>query len=125
MFVGSIIVQFARPQQDAEATILHAMASIDPNLPVFHFTSYDSQVAGNFNQDRLIARLTGLFGMLALILASVGLYGVVSYLVARRSGEIGIRMAMGASRSNVVSMVLRGALLQVLVGLVLGIPAAL
>jgi predicted permease len=125
MFVGSIIVQFARPQQDAEAAIRRVMAGIDPNLPVFHFTSYDSQVAGNFNQDRLIARLTGLFGILALVLASVGLYGVVSYFVARRSSEIGIRMAMGASRASVVSMVLRSALWQVLVGLALGIPAAL
>ena len=125
MFVGSIIVQFARPQQDAEAMIRRTLAGIDPNLTVFHFASYDSQVAGNFSQDRLIARLTSLFGVLALILASVGLYGVVSFFVARRTSEIGIRMAMGASRSSVVSMMLRGALWQVLIGLALGIPAAL
>ncbi len=125
MFVGSIIVQFARPQQDAEAMIRRTLAGIDPNLTVFHFASYDSQVAGNFSQDRLIARLTSLFGVLALILASVGLYGVVSFFVALRTGEIGIRMAMGASRSSVVSMMLRGALWQVLIGLALGIPAAL
>jgi macrolide transport system ATP-binding/permease protein len=73
----------------------------------------------------LIARLTSLFGILALILASVGLYGVMSYSVARRTGEIGIRMALGATRSSVVSMVLRGALGQILAGLALGIPAAL
>jgi ABC-type antimicrobial peptide transport system permease subunit len=87
--------------------------------------SLDAQVAGNFNQDRLIARLTSLFGALALIIASVGLYGVMSYFVVRRTGEIGIRMALGATRSSVVSMVLRGAFLQVVVGLALGIPAAL
>jgi macrolide transport system ATP-binding/permease protein len=125
MFVRSIIVQFAHPQQDAEAVIRSTIADIDPNLTVVHFTSYDYQVAGNFNQDRLIARLTSLFGVLALILASVGLYGVVSFLAAQRTGEIGIRMAMGASRTSVVSMMLRGALGQVLVGLALGIPAAL
>ena len=125
MFVGSIIVQFTRPQQDAEAVVRHTMASIDPNLTVFHFVSYDSQVAGNFNQDRLIARLTSLFGILALILASVGLYGVMLYFVARRTGEIGIRMALGATRLSVVSLVLRGALGQTLAGLCLGIPAAL
>jgi macrolide transport system ATP-binding/permease protein len=125
MFVGSIIVQFVRPPQDAEAMIRRALAEIDPNLTVFYFTSYDAQVAGNFNQDRLIARLTSLFGVLALTLASVGLYGVVSFFVARRTSEIGIRMAMGAPRSSVVSTVLRGALGQVLVGLALGVPAAL
>jgi ABC-type antimicrobial peptide transport system permease subunit len=87
--------------------------------------SLDAQVAANFNQDRLIARLTSLFGLLALILASVGLYGVMSYFVARRTSEIGIRMALGASRSSVISMVLRGAMGQVLMGLGIGIPAAL
>ena len=63
--------------------------------------------------------------MLALILASVGLYGVMSYLVARRTSEIGIRMALGGTRSSVVAMVLRGAFWQILVGLGMGIPAAL
>jgi ABC-type antimicrobial peptide transport system permease subunit len=82
-------------------------------------------VAGNFDQERLVARLTSLFGLLALALASIGLYGVMSYFVARRTGEIGIRMALGASRSSVIGMVLRGALWQILIGLALGIPAAL
>jgi len=85
----------------------------------------DQQVAVNFDEDRLIARLTSLFGILALTLASVGLYCVMSYFVARRTSEIGIRMALGATRSSVVSMVLRGALWQILIGLALGIPAAL
>jgi macrolide transport system ATP-binding/permease protein len=125
MYARSMIFNFARPQQDAEALIRGTLADIDPNLTVFRFDSYDSEVAGTFNQDRLMARLTGVFGMLSLVLASIGLYGVTSYLVARRSGEIGIRMALGATRSRVVSMVLRTALLQVVMGLALGIPAAL
>ena len=125
MFVGSIILQFARPQQNAEAMIHRVLANIDTNLTIFYFASYDSQVAGNFNQDRLIARLTSLFGILALTLASVGLYGVVSFFVARRTSEIGIRMALGASRSSVVSMVLKDAFWQVLIGIALGIPTAL
>ena len=125
MFVGTIIIQFAKSQQNAEAMIRQALAEIDPNLTIFYFSSYDSQVARNFNQDRLIARLTSLFGGLALTLASVGLYGMVSFIVARRTSEIGIRMAMGATRASVVSMVLRGALWQVLIGTALGIPAAL
>jgi ABC-type antimicrobial peptide transport system permease subunit len=73
----------------------------------------------------LVARLTSLFGILALILASIGLYGVMSYFVARRTGEIGIRMALGASRASVVRIVLRSVLLQIGIGLLLGIPAAL
>lgn len=125
MFVGSVIIRFVSPPQNAEAMIRQALAEIDPNLTIFYFSSYDSQVARNFNQDRLIARLTSLFGVLALILASVGLYGVVSFFVARRTSEIGIRMALGATRASVVSMVLRDAFWQVLIGSALGIPAAL
>jgi macrolide transport system ATP-binding/permease protein len=125
MFVGSIIIQFDRPQQNAETMVRRALAAIDPNLTIFYFASYDDQLAANFTQNRLIARLTSLFGVLALTLASVGLYGVISFFVARRTGEIGIRMAMGASRSGVISMVLRSALWPILYGIVLGIPAAL
>jgi macrolide transport system ATP-binding/permease protein len=124
MYVDFIILAFTRPQSDAEALARKTLAEIDPNLSVVHFSTYDSEVAGNFNQDRLIARLTSLFGALALVLASVGLYGVMSYVVARRTAEIGIRMSLGATRLTVVAMVLCGALLQIAIGLVLGVPAA-
>ena len=87
--------------------------------------SMREQVERNFNQETLIARLTELFGVLALILACVGLYGVTAYSVARRTNEIGIRMALGADRRNVVKMVLRGASLQLGIGLAIGIPVAL
>jgi ABC-type antimicrobial peptide transport system permease subunit len=125
MTVDSIIFKFSHPQQDADAIIRRTMAGIDPNLTVMDLRSLDAQVADNFNGDRLVAQLTTLFGILALILASVGLYGVMSYFVARRTSEIGIRMALGATRSSVVSMVLRGVVVQVGVGLALGIPCAL
>ncbi len=125
MFIDSIIVNFHAPQQNATELLRRTLASVDPNLTVVDVRTYDAQVAGNFTQDRLVARLTTLFGILALVLASVGLYGVMSYFVARRTGEIGIRMALGASRSSVIGSVLRGALLQVAFGLVIGIPAAL
>ncbi len=72
-----------------------------------------------------MARLTELFGVLALILACLGLYGLTAYTVARRTNEIGIRMAVGADRGNVLGLVLRSALVQVGVGLAIGIPAAL
>ncbi|MFZ0758649.1 MAG: ABC transporter permease [Candidatus Sulfotelmatobacter sp.] len=125
MFINSVILRFSRPQQDVEGPIRRTLASIDPNLTVLDLRTLDHQVADNFISDRLIARLTSLFAILALILASVGLYGVTSYFVARRTSEIGIRMALGATRSSVVAMVLRGALWQILIGLGLGIPAAL
>jgi predicted permease len=125
MYMNAMILNFFMPQQSVDALIRRTLAGIDPNLTVIDLRSMDSQIAGNFTQERLIARLTSIFGVLALILASVGLYGVMSYFVARRTSEIGIRMALGATRPSVVSMVLRGALWQILIGLGLGIPAAL
>jgi len=125
MFMDAMVLNFNHTPQNVDALIRQTLAGIDPNLTVIDLRSFQAQVAGNFNQERLIARLTGLFGILALILASIGLYGVMSYFVARRTSEIGIRMALGASRSSVVSMVLRGVVVQIGLGLVLGIPAAL
>jgi predicted permease len=125
MFIDAVILRFKGPQQDVEQTVHRTLASIDPNLTITNLRPYDAQVADNFNQERLIAQLSTLFGVLALILACVGLYGVMSYYVARRAGEIGIRMALGATRSSVVMMVLRVEVWQILIGLALGIPAAL
>jgi ABC-type antimicrobial peptide transport system permease subunit len=107
-----------------EATIRETLAKTDPNLIVLKVESMGEQVSENFNQERLIARLTGLFGLLALVLACVGLYGVTAYGVAQRKGEIGIRMAMGAERGDVVRMVVGSAMIQVGLGLLAGIPIA-
>ena len=125
MFVNFILLDFAQTPLDVEALARQTLASIDPNLTVIRFSPYDAEIAGNFNQDRLLARLTSLFGILALILASVGLYGVLSYFVVQRTSEIGIRMALGAPRSGVIALVLRNALWQVLIGFAFGMPAAL
>ena len=108
-----------------ESQIHRTLASIHPNLTVLDFKSLDYQVAGNFNQERLLSRLTTLFGLLALVLASVGLYGITANSVARRTSEIGLRMALGANRGDVVGLILRGAWWQVGLGLAIGIPAAL
>jgi predicted permease len=125
MFIDAVILRFNGPQQEVEQTVRRTLATIDRNLTVTSLRPYDQQVAGNFTQERLIANLSSLFGALALILACVGLYGVMSYFVARRTSEIGIRMALGATRSSVIAMVLQGALGQILLGLILGIPASL
>jgi predicted permease len=121
----SIIICFAGNAADLESLVRRTLANVNPNLTVNDFRSLDFQVAGNFTQERLITRLTTLFGLLALLLASVGLYGITAYSVARRTNEIGLRMALGANRGNVVALVLRGAFFQVGLGLAIGIPAAL
>ncbi|HEY6182708.1 MAG TPA: ABC transporter permease, partial [Terriglobales bacterium] len=125
LFINSITVRFQGNPQDLESMARRTSANINPDLTMFDFKSLDYQVADNFNQERLIARLTMLFGLLALILASVGLYGLTAYSVARRTSEIGVRMAMGANRRNVLGLVMRGALLQIAIGLAIGIPVAL
>ncbi|HSY90041.1 MAG TPA: FtsX-like permease family protein, partial [Candidatus Binatus sp.] len=125
IFPNSITLRYTGDAASLESLIRRTLANINPNLTVLDFHSLDYQVAGNFNQERLISRLTSLFGILALVLASVGLYGITSYSVARRTSEIGLRMALGANRGNVVALVLRSASWQVGLGLALGIPAAL
>lgn len=124
-YLGDIELRVAGRPENIEAAVRRTLASIDPNLTVLDMMSLTEQVDLNFNQDKLIARLTELFGALALILACVGLYGVTSYSVARRTNEIGIRMALGAERRNILGLVLRGASAQVVLGLAIGIPLAL
>jgi len=92
---------------------------------VVKFQTFEQQIADCFNDERMIARLTMLFGALALLLATIGLYGVTAYTVARRTPEIGLRMAVGAERRSVVAMVMRTAIAQLAMGLTIGIPVAL
>ena len=99
-----------------------AMASVDPNLPIISIRTLSEQVAGVFSQQRLIARLTSFFGLLSLVLASIGLYGVTAYNAGRRVNEIGVRMALGADRRQVIALVLRGAFTLILFGLLIGLP---
>ena len=124
-WVGAIELHVAGKPENVEPDVHKAVAHVDPNLTILNMMSFGEQVARNFNQERLIARLTELFGALGLMLACVGLYGVTAYMVARRTNEIGIRMALGADRRSVLGLVLRGALAQLGLGLAIGIPVAL
>jgi len=99
-----------------------AVREADPNLPVNRVATMNEQISRNLNLERLVAYLTSAFGILSLALASVGLYGVMSYAVARRTAELGIRMALGAHPSQVLWMVLRESLLLVGLGAVFGLP---
>jgi macrolide transport system ATP-binding/permease protein len=125
MYAGAIVIETDHPMSDMEALARQTLAAINQNLTVQKFQTFSAQIADRFTEERLLARLTMLFGALALILAAVGLYGVTSYTVARRTSEIGIRMALGADRGGVIAMVMRGAMAQALVGLALGVPVAL
>ena len=124
LYINSVTLLFKTAPQNLDAMVRRTLTEIDPNLTVIDLRSLEYQVSGNFNQERLIARLTTLFGLLALVLASVGLYGITSYSVARRTSEIGVRMALGADRRNVLLLVMRNALGLVGLGLALGIPIA-
>ena len=107
------------------APVRQMLNQIDDKLPIYGVTTMHEQIAERHNQDRLSAQLVSFFGALALILACIGLYGVMAHGVARRTNEIGIRMALGAKGGNIAWMVLRETLVLVAVGLAIGIPAAL
>ena len=120
---GVMLVTSASPGM-LEPLITKAMAEVDPNLTIISVRTLQQQVDLVFDQERAVASLAGLFGIVALLLAAVGLYGVTAYTVAQRTREIGIRMALGADRIKVVRLVLTGASRRVLMGLVLGLPLA-
>ena len=108
-FLHDIVIVTQPGASLSDAQVRQAMASVDPNLPIISIRTLREQVAGQFSQQRLIARLTSFFGILSLVLASIGLYGVTAYNAGRRINEIGVRMALGADRRHVVALVLRGA----------------
>jgi ABC-type antimicrobial peptide transport system permease subunit len=107
-----------------EPVLTKTLAEVDPNLTVTSVRTMEQQVALSFDQERAVASLAGLFGIVALLLAAVGLYGVTAYAVAQRTNEIGIRMALGADRAKIVQLVLSGATNRVFLGLLLGVPLA-
>ncbi len=125
MYAGALVIQTAHPMAGFEKTVADTLASINPNLTIVKFQTFQQQIDDRFIEERLIARLTSLFGVLALLLAAIGLYGVTAYTVVRRTPEIGIRMALGAARSRVVGTIMRGVMLQAIAGLAIGIPVAI
>ena len=97
------------------------LAEVNPAISI-RFIDFKTMIAESMVRDRLMATLSGFFGLLALLLASIGLYGILSYGVASRTKEIGIRMALGARSREVLSLILREAMILVLVGVALGLP---
>ena len=123
-FVSGIVMVTNSSPGTLEPLIVRTVSELDPNMTVNSVRTLQTQVDLSFDQERAVAGLAGLFGIVALVLAAVGLYGVTAYTVAQRTNEIGIRMALGANRVNVVQLVLRGAFKRVLIGLILGLPLA-
>ncbi len=121
-FASNLVVHYRGDPSAAATAVRRALQSIDPGIPILKMQSYQDQLSSNFTQQDLTVRLTTLFGILALVLASIGLYGVTAYAVARRSSEIGVRMALGASRGEVLAMIVKRALSQALIGLAIGLP---
>jgi putative ABC transport system permease protein len=124
-YLDAIVVKTRGDVQGLDVQLRQRLAQINPDLAVVNFQSFAAQVDTNFTQQAMIANLTSLFGVLALILASIGLYGVVAYWVERRTSEIGVRMALGADRGNVLRLVLASAFAQVGIGLAIGIPVTI
>jgi predicted permease len=124
-FASNIVVRYDGDAGAAMAAVRRVLQQVDADIPIRSLTTYDEQVGNYYTQQTLVVRLTIIFGVLALLLASIGLYGVTAYGVARRVPEIGLRMALGADRGDVVRLILRGAAMQTGIGLLLGIPAAL
>lgn len=124
-YAGQVVLHVANSTPSAvENETRRAFADVNPNLTPQYFHTFQYQLATNFNQDELLARLTSLFGLVALILASIGLYGVTAYSVERRTGEIGVRMALGADRRSILGDVLKRSLTQCFIGLGIGVPLA-
>ena len=98
---------------------------LDANVPLYGMRSMDDQISNSLLIERLIASLSAVFGFLATLLAVIGLYGVMAYTVARRTREIGIRMALGAFQRDVIWMVMREVLVLVCIGIVAGLAASL
>jgi predicted permease len=122
LFLRNIVIETQPGASVPEASIRQAIASVAPGLPITSIRTLGEHVSAMFTQPRLIARLASLFGMVSLIVASIGLYGVTAYHAGRRTKEIGVRMALGASPGEVVQLILRGALGLVLLGLSIGLP---
>lgn len=124
-FANTILLRTANDPATTIAGLRATVAAIDSNLPLLDVTTIQDQVSSLLTHDELISTLTGIFSLLALLLAAIGLYGVVSYNVVRRTNEIGIRFALGAPQPSVLWMILRESLLLLSIGVALGLPLTL
>ncbi len=122
--IGNIELLTSANAPTLASDVRRVLASIDPNFTMLNLMTMEDQIDVQVQHERLISQLAELFGLLALALASVGIYGLTAYSIQRRMNEMGIRTALGASRGDIIGLVLGGALKQIGIGLLIGIPAA-
>lgn len=125
LYVGSMQVRASGDATAIGASVRRALQELEPRLPVDRPTTIAILAANSLRQERLIARLTTVVGVLALALASLGLYGLMAYAVKQRTAELGVRFALGAPRANVLLMVFRESLMLVVAGLAIGVPVVM
>jgi predicted permease len=118
---AQLLIKSSLPQAEITAAVKRTLHDVNPSLLVI-FQGFKTMIENSLLRERLLATLSGFFGVLALVLASIGLYGILSYNVASRTNEIGIRMALGAGARNVRWLILREALWLVIAGLAVGLP---
>jgi ABC-type antimicrobial peptide transport system permease subunit len=121
----NLIVRISGQPEQVIGSVRQAIKQVNRNLPIDAVETLSDHIGRSLVQQKLIARLASFFGLLALLLACIGLYGLMSYAVARRTKEIGIRIALGAGKSNVLWLILREVLILVVIGIVVGLVAAL
>lgn len=124
-YIEGAVLKIHGSMEGLEPQVRRVLSEVDPNITLLDIQPMQEQIDSNLDQERAVAQMAGLFGILALVLAAIGLYGVTAFSVERRTREIGVRMALGANRGSVIRLVLRGAFLQVAIGLAIGIPAAI
>jgi predicted permease len=120
-----IHIRTTQPLETIQTAVLHEVRALDPNLALYEMTTLQEQVNRSTSHELVAVALVALFGGLALLLASIGLYGVMSYTVSQSTRELGLRMALGASSSNVLRLVLSRGLLLTTTGIIMGIVLAL
>jgi predicted permease len=121
----TIYVRTAGEPSQLMTSIRAKVRELDGNLPIYAMRTMDEQISNSLSRERMIASLSTVFGFVATVLAIIGLYGVMSYSVAQRTREIGIRMALGAEQTNVIGMVMREVFTLIAIGVAVGVPAAL
>ena len=124
-FANVIMVRTTADPVNTVADLRRAVAQVDPNLPLLNVHTIQEEVGNMMSHEQLISSLTGIFSVLALLLAAIGLYGVMSYSVVRRTNEIGIRLALGAQTRTLLWMVLRESVVMLAIGLAIGLPLTL
>jgi predicted permease len=122
---GDFEVRYTGSFSAAASKVQQTIHAIDRTLPITNVTTLDAQVAHSYSNQAIIAQLSAFFGIVAVFLSSIGLYGIMSYLVSRKTGEIGIRMALGAGRSEVGRQVMREVVVWIVVGIAVGLPVTL